>query len=374
MEKQITIKHLCIDGQKMIGLKFYPDKVIQALVKELDNPRWSNQHSMVLVLNTKNNLQSVFDKFKGVAWINCNQFFTNRPVNNGNEQLSVDQFRKRIPKEDWRFCPEEFYQKLEIRKYSLNTARTYIGMFERFINYYKDTENLIELGEYEIRQYLQSLVVDKKSDTYLNQSINAIKFYYEVVNEMPNRFYAIERPIKQESLPVILSKEEVKIMIDSTINIKHKCIIELLYSAGLRRGELLNLKLSDIDSNRMMIHVRNGKGKKDRYTLLGIKMLADLRVYFLSCRPKTWLFESYSNGKYSGASVLKIVRRAANKSGIRKKVVPHTLRHSFATHLLENGTDLRYIQSLLGHSSSRTTEIYTHVATNVLAGIKNPLD
>ncbi|MDA1121969.1 MAG: tyrosine-type recombinase/integrase [Bacteroidetes bacterium] len=372
--RQITLKHLIINKEKMIGLKFYQDKVIHGLVKQLPNPRWSSQFSMVVLSYKPENLHAIFSTFKGVAWVDCRYFFTNRPINPGNEDLTVDQFRRRKSRNGWRFCPEEFYQKLEIRKYSLNTARIYIAMFEKFINHYKDVDSLLELGEYEIRNYLQTLVISNRSDTYINQSINAIKFYYEVVNQMPNRFYEIERPIKKERLPEVLAKEDVKKMIDRTSNIKHRCIISLLYSAGLRRSELLNLKITDIDSKREIILVRNGKGGKDRYTLLSRNLLNNLRSYYRINEPKTWLFESYDGSQYSGASVQKIVKRAASKAGIRKRVVPHMLRHSFATHLLEAGTDLRYIQTLLGHKSSKTTEIYTHVATNVLAGIKNPLD
>ena len=163
-------------------------------------------------------------------------------------------------------------------------------------------------------------------------------------------------------------------MIKCTYNIKHRCILCLLYSAGLRRGELLNLKVTDIDSKRMLIRVDGGKGRKDRFTLLGETMLQDLRRYFVKYRPNEYLFEGAMGGKYSAKSVATIVKRAAEYAGIRKRVTPHILRHSFATHLLEQGTDLRYIQSLLGHNSSRTTEIHTHVAVNNFKNIKNPLD
>lgn len=172
----------------------------------------------------------------------------------------------------------------------------------------------------------------------------------------------------------MLSKEEVLAIIRHTNNIKHQCIVSLLYSAGLRRGELLNLKLTDVDSERMLIRVENGKGGKDRYTLLSKMLLQDLRQYYRIWKPKEYLFEGQSGGKYSGRSVGQLLAQAAQRAGIRKRVTPHMLRHSFATHLLENGTDLRYIQSLLGHSSSKTTEIYTHVAVNSFKSIKNPLD
>ena len=178
-------------------------------------------------------------------------------------------------------------------------------------------------------------------------------------------------PIK---IPIILSKDEARKLIESTNNIKHKCIVGLLYSAGLRRSELLNLKIFDIDSSRMLIHVRGAKGNKDRFSLLSKTILEDLRIYFKEWRPKEYLFESINNGKYSENSVSKIVKNASIKAKLKKRVTPHTLRHSFATHLLEAGTDLRYIQILLGHNSTKTTEIYTHVATSSFNSIKNPLD
>ncbi len=373
-ERQITLKHILIDSRRMIGIKFYPDKVLQALIKTLDNPRWSDEYGLILIENTPKNLRDIFEKFKGVAWINVQHFFTNRPVFAGNSLLSVDGFRQRPGRAGFRYCPEAFYLKLEIRKYSLNTARVYISMFERFINHYQTVENLLELGEQEIINYLQSLVLEGKSDSYINQSINAIKFYYEVVLEMPNRFYRVERPFKKESLPKVISKESVLRMIDLCPNIKHRCIIALLYSSGLRRAELLHLKISDIDSERMTIRVSQGKGKKDRVSLLSKRLLEDLRKYYRAWKPKDYLFEGPDGGPYSGTSVVKIVERAAKRAKIGQRVTPHTLRHSFATHLLEAGTDLRYIQALLGHSSTRTTEVYTHIAVNGLSKIQNPLD
>ena len=371
--RQITLKHLVIKDLKMIGLQFYPDKVIQALIKELPEPRWSNEHNMVFIRNNRENLTHIFEKFRGVAWINCKYFFRNKPINEGNAPLNIDKYRKRKVRSGYRTCPEEYYQKLELRKYSLNTAKVYIPLFEKFCNYYKERE-LMSLNENDIREYLQFLVREGKSDSYINQSLNSVKFYYEVVKEMPNRFYEIERPMKQEKLPEVLSKKQILKMIDYTVNIKHKCIISLLYSSGIRRGELLDLKITDIDSERMLIRVNCGKGKKDRITLLSNNLLIDLRNYYLEYKPKVYLFEGPGHTRYSSTSVLKIVTRAARLACIQKKVTPHILRHSFATHLLEGGTDLRYIQVLLGHHSSRTTEIYTHVATNGFNKIQNPLD
>nr|WP_221408158.1 site-specific tyrosine recombinase/integron integrase [Fulvivirga imtechensis] len=323
--------------------------------------------------NTKTNLDAIFSIFKGVAWVNCSYFFPNKPIQRNEAPPDIESYRKRKLKDGYRACPEAYFQKLEVRKYALNTARTYIAMFEKFINYYNERD-LIDIGEDEIRKYLQHLIREKRSDSYLNQTINSIKFYYEVVLQMPSRFYDIERPMKREKLPEVISKEDVKAMIASVYNIKHRCILALLYSAGLRRSELINLKITDIDSKRQLISVRNGKGGKDRFTLLSASILSDLRNYYKMYKPKEFLFEGATGGTYSSTSIVRIVDRAAKKAGIRRKVTPHMLRHSFATHLLEAGTDLRHIQVLLGHNSSKTTEIYTHVAINSFKNIKNLLD
>jgi len=371
--KSITLKHLLIHKKQYIGLQFNADKIIQALIKELPNPKWSNEFYMVYILNTKQNLNLIFEKFRGVAWINGNYFFHNQTLKNDNVDVDLNWFKKRKNQEGYRKCPEEYLKKLELKRYANNTVRSYINCFESFINHYKN-EELLNLNENNIRDYLQKLVLEKRSNSYINQSINAIKFYYEIVLGMPNRFYAIERPRKEHKLPKVLSKEDILEIIDNTNNIKHRCIISLLYSGGLRRGELLNLKLDHIDSKRMLIRIEAAKGNKDRYTLLSKSVLKDLRVYYKQWKPTNYLFESPSKKQYSAASVVKILNRAAIKSGIKKKVTPHMLRHSFATHLLENDTNLRHIQLLLGHKSSKTTEIYTHVAKNTFTQIKNPLD
>lgn len=362
-----------VRNQKMIGIKFSPDRLIQNLIKGLPNPKWSQRYNMAYIENTEANLGIVFNTFKGVVWINYNRFLTNGPITKGNENVDVEWFRKRKPIPDYRTCPEEYLLKLELKRYANSTVRTYVSFFEMFINFHKDKE-LNTLDEGDIRVFLQNLIRKNASNPYINQAINAIKFYYEVVLGMPNRFYDIERPRKESKLPKVISKEEILTMIENTNNLKHRCIVQLLYGSGLRRGELLNLKIKDIDSKRMLVRVEASKGNKDRLTLLSKTALNDLRRYYTKFEPQVYLFEGAKGTKYSGASVLKIVKNAAEKARVRIKVTPHVLRHSFATHLLESGTDLRQIQVLLGHGSSKTTEIYTHVATNTFERIKNPLD
>jgi len=269
----------------------------------------------------------------------------------------------------------EKYRDLLIQKrYSRNTQKVYMKYFSDFCRKF-GTENIDRVSKEKINTYICELIQEKNiSASQQNQRINAIKFYYEKVLGREKEYYELHRPHKEQKLPKVISKNDVKRILNSCTNIKHKSILMLIYSAGLRRSELINLKISDIDSERMVINIRGAKGKKDRISLLSKNMLSLLRIYYKVYRPKKYLFEGQTGGKYSPTSIANILKKAAIKAGIRKTVTPHMLRHSFATHLLEQGTDLRYIQELLGHSSSKTTEIYTHVSKKAIDQIKNPVD
>lgn len=275
---------------------------------------------------------------------------------------------------NYRECPQAYYEKLYELRYSKHTIDSYTDLFEEFINYYENTpiEDITEIMIIDFLQYL--VTVRCVSSSYQNQSINAIKFYYERVMGGSRKMYYIERPREEKFLPEVLSEEEVIAIINATENLKHKAILITIYSAGLRISELINLKIKDIDSQRMQIRVEQAKGKKDRYTVLGNTTLEILRKYVSQYKPAYWLFEGSSSRQYSVSSVKKTLKTSLEKTGIKKHVTVHTLRHSFATHLLEAGTDIRYIQSLLGHENTKTTEIYTHITTKGFDQIKSPLD
>jgi site-specific recombinase XerD len=263
---------------------------------------------------------------------------------------------------------------MKIARYSENTIRTYTSVLHTFFTYYH-TYPPKTITEEQIRQYLL-YIVEKRNITaaYQRQVVNAIKFYYEKVLGKKLNPMHVQRPRSSKKLPVVLSEDEVKLLLSQVVNLKHKCILYTIYSAGLRRSEVLHLKLADIDSERNCIIIKNAKGNKDRNTLLSSKLLLLLRKYYKKYKPKEYLFEGVNGGKYSVTSIRKIFGRALASSGIKKDAHLHTLRHSFATHLLERGTDLRYIQSLLGHSSSKTTEIYTHITSKGFDTISSPLD
>ena len=203
---------------------------------------------------------------------------------------------------------------------------------------------------------------------------NGLKFYYEKVLDKPVEKYYVPRPRKEKKLPEVLSEQEVTKILKQIKNLKHKCIIYLIYSAGLRLTEAVHLKISDIQSDRKQIFIRSAKGNKDRYVILSDIILELLRKYYKVYHPKKWLFEGLPGKQFSKRKIQRILKEAVGKAGIKKKATTHTLRHSFATHLLEHGTDLRYIQELLGHKSSKTTEIYTHVTHTAKNKIVSPLD
>ncbi len=246
--------------------------------------------------------------------------------------------------------------------------------FKKFCSFYSKTP-LDQLTQKDIKTYLLDLIQKQKiSSSSQNQAINAIKLYYEKVLGNSKIIIALKRPRKEKKLPSILSKDEVYRILHAINNIKHKCLLSLIYSAGLRRSEIINLKINDIDSSRSLILIKGSKGNKDRQTIISSELIEQLRAYFKIYTPKLWLFEGVDQKQYSATSIVKILNRAIKKAKILKKVTPHTLRHSFATHLLEQGTSLRHIQVLLGHSNSKTTEIYTQVSEQEIGKIKNPLD
>ena len=268
-----------------------------------------------------------------------------------------------------------FEEELRIRNYSPKTIKSYqscLCSFEKFFT----PRQLRDLKNEDLRKYiLYQIDKEKLSAGTINQTINALRFLYVEIYKRPMVLGDIKRPLKAKRLPVVLSLDEVKSIFDSLGNIKHRVMLMLTYSAGLRVGEVVHLKPEDIDSKRKLIHVHEGKGKKDRYPILSDAVLEGLRVYWKVHKPKKWLFEGQADGEpYSIRSAQRVFECAAEKACIRKEVSIHSLRHSFATHLLEQGTDIRFIQELLGHSSVKTTEIYTHVSRRHIAAIRSPID
>jgi integrase/recombinase XerD len=287
-------------------------------------------------------------------------------------EIVVDDFE---PEDELkRNVPAEYIELMQRLGYSDSTCKNYCSQFSNFINFI-NPKKIDEIAEEDIHRYLLWLVKERKvSLSTQNIAINSIKFYLEHVRSGARRIYQIDRPRSEWKLPTVLSEDEIGDLFAATGNIKHRSILMLMYSSGLRIGEVLKLTLTDLDLGRRIIHVRNGKGKKDRITILSMKLMSELRTYIERYSPAEFIFESPGGGPYSQRSVNKIVKRSAKIAGINKAISAHTLRHTFATHLLERGTDLRYIQALLGHESSRTTERYTHVTRKGFEQLTSPLD
>ncbi len=270
---------------------------------------------------------------------------------------------------------EKFRLYLRSKRYSENTISTYLQCLHTFFHFFagKDVANIT--NDDLIRFNNEYILKNKFSSSFQNQVVNAVKLFYRVVGNRDLAPELIHRPRREKHLPNVLSKEEVKAILEAHSNFKHKMMLSLIYSCGLRSSELTGLRPLNIDSKRHLVLIRQAKGKKDRIVPLSPKILEMLRAYFAIYKPKTYLFEGqFPDSAYDSRSLQLVLKQALKKANISKPVTLHWLRHSYATHLLENGTDLRYIQELLGHSSSRTTEIYTHVTTLSIQKIVSPFD
>lgn len=268
----------------------------------------------------------------------------------------------------------QYVDAMKMRGYSRKTQKAYLGHIRRWFSWRCDRQSTQE--DDEVKHFFLQLIDERKcSHSYVNQAISALRLFWEEVLDERWSLQKIRRPKKITRLPQVLSEEEVAALINSLTNLKHRSIMMLLYSAGLRVGEVVRLKAQDIDSSRMLVLIRSGKGAKDRVSLLSDVALVMLRDYYRMYRPQKWLFPGAKAGRHiTERTVQKVFVQAKNRASIHKAATVHSLRHSFATHLLEAGTDLRYIQELLGHQSSKTTEIYTHVTSKDLRRIKSPLD
>ncbi len=264
-------------------------------------------------------------------------------------------------------------QQMELKGYSKNTISTYIDCLSSLSKHYKTSPDLLSIDQ--IREYFHyKLTVEKLSKSWVNQTIGALKILYCEVLRRDWDDLAIPRPRREKKLPVVLSKDEISRIINTTKNIKHKALLMVTYSSGLRLGEVCNLRPGDIDSERMMVRVVQAKGAKDRYTILSPVTLAFLRDYWKVYRVKNFLFENSNHEPLAHKTVQSAFKKALQKSGVKKDVGIHSLRHSFATHLMEQGVSLPIIQQLLGHTSLRTTSIYLHVQQYSVFAVKSPLD
>ena len=356
----------------LLGLKCESDDRRNRLLRSIPGNNWDRLKGVWTFPRTRETLEKLLAVFR-TDWR-----ILERSVADAfglNEPSVPKAVSSKVPAPTQSSLLESLRRELTIRNYSPKTIKTYMSCVRSFEDYSAPTL-LRDLSVDDVRDYLLYEIEERKlSAGTISQIINSIRFLYIEVLRRPFEIGEIERPKRGRKLPVVLSQEEVRALLEGLGNLKHRVMLMLVYSAGLRVGEVVTMRPEDIDSERKMIHVRSGKGMKDRYTLLSDVVLEVLREYWKAYKPRRWLFEGRIPGEpYSIRSAERVFEIAATKAGIEKHVSIHTLRHSFATHLLEQGTDIRFIQELLGHSSVKTTEIYTHVSRKQIATLRSPID
>lgn len=285
------------------------------------------------------------------------------------------------PKSSHDFAPgaiqylDSFKRWMTSKRYSENTIKTYTDALKTFLKFYNQ-KSVESINNKDVIDYNNDYIRKHNySASFQNQTVNAIKLFFKTVLNSQMETETIHRPKSGKQLPNVLSKDEVKRLLQASTNLKHKTMLSLIYSCGLRRGELLALKPRHIDQQRNLLIIQHAKGNKDRIAPLSDKTIALLNEYLTTANHKEYLFEGQYPGKpYDERSLQQVFKQALVKAGINKPATLHWLRHSYATHLLEAGTDLRYIQEILGHRSSKTTEIYTHVSTKSIQKIISPFD
>jgi site-specific recombinase XerD len=348
-------------NEKQILIKFPYNKKLISIVKSIKGILWSTTHKSWYIKHTIENQKLIFKKFENLTIIN-------------DDKLSLKTKQKRKLTDSQKSLLNNFYLYLKGKRYSKSTINTYTFFIADFIDFYSSTP-LDELTNRNVEEFIEVIFIKRNySISTQRQFISALKVFIVFCPNSKINDLALQRPNKSKKLPNVLSQEEVLRIIKVTKNLKHRAIIALIYSCGLRISELVNLKLTDFNIERKQLIINQSKGRKDRYVSLADSFLPLLSNYYYSYKPKLYFVEGQFGGKYSTESVRQFLRKSCKSANIYKTVTPHTLRHSYATHLLENGVDIRYIQSLLGHARPETTMIYTHVKRKDLMQISNPLD
>ena len=370
----ITLSWLVHKNASQIAIHFDQSEDLEKYIKAFNGVNWSQTHGVFYIEHTSENKHKLFNYLR-----RQNHYIDYSALRSPN-QISVKPISVEKPSPLGKLTKthhdalNSFKTYLLQKRYSQNTIDNYIGVLRIFFKF-NNIKAIEEITKSDIILFNQNYILKNSySRTFQNQIISAIKLFYSYHSNIQLDISSIERPIKDKRLPEILSQNEVKELLTNVKNVKHKTILSLVYACGLRIGEALSLKMDAIDSTRGFIHIKHAKGAKDRFVPLSEKTLVLLRHYYTLYKPKIYLFEGAEGQVYSQESCRKIIRNAVNATTIKKYVTLHTLRHSYATHLLESGTDLRYIQDILGHNSPKTTMIYTHVSQNSLKNIKNPFD
>ncbi|MCH7397745.1 site-specific integrase [Belliella sp. DSM 107340] len=364
--KQLVLKNDYMGKNPIIRIEFPYDFELKEMVKQFPGCNWDTKKKVWWVSYADERITEMIGFFEGkvsldyraLKKVEIPKIPPGLPHLTASQGIEIGKF------EDW----------MRNKRYSKSTVKTYkdaVRIFLRFLS----NKAIEEIENEDLEKFNKEYILAKGySSSYQNQVVNGIKLFFQNRRGIKFNPEIVYRPKREKLLPNVLSKEEVSKILNAPTNLKHRLMLMFLYACGLRRGELLALKFQHIQRERGLLLVKQAKGKKDRVVTLPAPLILELEKYYKAYKPKEYIFEGQKGGSYSEKSLAEVLKNAVKKAGIKKTVTPHWLRHSYATHLLERGTDLRYIQELLGHKSSKTTEIYTHVSQKSIQQITSPLE
>lgn len=377
----LKLKPFIHNEREVVQILFNRNDEVQKLLRANTAVRWSKTMNCWYLPYTNTIRQDLFQLLKHKVYLDYDDL---KVISIEEKPDSIKEIKKPVivPHKELQNISSEVSEKiiefknwLRSKRYSESTIRTYTDAIKTFLRYYSG-KPITEITNDDVVLFNNHYILaNNYSASFQSQVIGAIRLFYRIVEQKTIDLETLHRPKRAKRLPNVLSKEEVKLILSASRNLKHKAMLSLIYSCGLRCGELLRLEPMHLDSNRGLLIIKGAKGNKDRVSPLSQKTVEMLKEYLNACKPKRFLFEGINPGEpYDDRSLQQVIKQCVLRAGIKKPVTLHWLRHSYATHLLENGTDLRYIQEILGHKSSKTTEIYTHVSNKNLQQIRSPFD
>ncbi|MFM7765860.1 MAG: site-specific tyrosine recombinase/integron integrase [Sphingomonadales bacterium] len=363
---QVSLSRQQRQGQTVVAIRFSRHAEANRAVRSLAGCKWSKTLQSWYIPDEQQSIAAAIQALSPLGFVD----YRSLRLSDQGQLVATSATEAQITQH-----LTAFRQFLTSRRYSANTVKTYTDALSVFIRFMANKAPA-QWGLPDIQHFNNEYILKNgHSVSYQNQMVNAIKLFLRVTENRHIKIEDIHRPRPEHRLPNVLSKEEVKAILQAHSNIKHKTMLSLIYACGLRCGELLSLTPKSVDSHRNLLLIKNAKGNKDRVAPLSEKIIALLRDYYIAYKPKHYLFEGQQPGTtYDSRSLQQVLKQALAKAGIQKPATLHWLRHSYATHLLEAGTNLRYIQEILGHKSPKTTQIYTHVSTEGLRNIHSPFD
>ncbi|HPG10904.1 MAG TPA: tyrosine-type recombinase/integrase [Chitinophagaceae bacterium] len=357
-------------GEERLFADFPYNKELISILKSIPGCRWSQSKKKWHFFPSMQAVEWLEEKTKGICLVDSSGF---RQYLEQKQKKSVTN-RLVILEKNTQDALMHFQRWLQQKRYSPQTIKNYMNCLYQFFTFYSK-KPFAAITVEDVENFNYSQIIGKGMSVSFQQiMVGAIKLFYKRLQGTAMNLEKLQRPHKESRLPEVLSKEEVQNIIGATNNLKHKAMLSLIYACGLRRSEIINLRVKDLDSNRKLIRIEQAKGKKDRYVTFSPKLRNLLADYYKQYKPEEFLFEGQFGRQYAPSSLAQVLQMCATKADIKKKITLHTLRHSYATHLLESGTDIRYIQELLGHNSPKTTMIYTHVSSKKLSEIISPFD